>query len=111
MSSSTPNQTIDTDPTEFVAYMNRHSFEESYDTLTGYLCESCKLIWVGGYTPEELGEDNVGDSLSDSAEAFLEQVTSITVNAERDSGHGYCDCLICDEVIIDGYKAKLEVRS
>ena len=35
MSSSTPNQTIDTDPTEFVAYMNRHSFEESYDTLTG----------------------------------------------------------------------------
>lgn len=94
------------DPELVDAWINPlHISETNLDAITGFVCPSCRLIWVGGYTPEELGEDNIGDSTSDSAEAFIQSISALFVSKEPDHGHGYCDCLVCDTVLVDGHNA------
>lgn len=83
---------------------------ETLDHIDGHVCPGCRLIWVGGYRPEELDEPTVGESISPSAEAFVESLKMLSVTDEPDHGHGYADCLVCDETIIDGHQAQAFIK-
>lgn len=75
---------------------------EGLDEKHGYLCPDCRLIWVGGFDPQELGLDPDSDTLSDSARAFAESVRFFSC-AETESSR-YYDCMICDVVGVGGYE-------
>lgn len=79
------------------------------DRIDGHICQGCRLIWIGGYRPDELDESTVGNSVSDNAEAFIQSLKALTAVDERDHGYGYADCLVCDEVIIDGHQAQAHI--
>lgn len=78
------------------------------DTVKGYLCETCRLIWVGGFDAHGMGLDSNDASISDSAIASAEYLgMGLTCSDEEDSI--YFDCWICDTTGIGGYAFEAEV--
>lgn len=76
---------------------------DGLDEIHGYICDDCRLIWVGGFDPKDMGLDQDIDALSDSARAFAESAKHIRC-ADQESSR-FFTCLICDVVSIGGYAA------
>jgi hypothetical protein len=79
---------------------------DGLDQIHGHICTDCRLVWVGGFDQHELGLDpETNSTFSPSAQAFAESTKHISAADEEDAGHGYFDCLICDDTCIAGHKA------
>lgn len=98
-------------PIETNVYISpTYSEHRDYDIIEGQLCSTCRLVWIGGFTPAELGLEDDDDSLSASAQAFVESAAVITVQAEPVSS-SYRECTICDTVIIECFPATVEIAA
>jgi len=84
--------------------------ETNLDEIHGRICNDCRLVWVGGFDAQETGLDpETSSTFSTSAEAFAESVKASNIADEEDTGHGYFQCLFCDETHIGGFTAVLKV--
>ena len=80
------------------------SQKEIWDAYTGYVCSTCRLIWLGDYTLDDLGEDDYDVS---AAERSMAGARELHIHDENESGLN-TTCLICDiGIITDGYPTLL----
>ena len=79
-------------------------------TIKGYICEDCRLVWVGGFDQQETGINTDSSTFSAGAEGFAELVESIDCADAEDSGNGYFDCLFCSDTNVGGFKTVLTMK-
>lgn len=80
------------------------SQKENWEMYAGYICSTCRLIWLGDYTIDDLDEDDYNTA---AAERFMAGARELHVHGDAESGLN-TTCLICDiGIIINGYAALL----